>query len=187
VFALRTADVAQIGLQHAAYPNLPSKCVDTRFFEMPAFISYFSGCQTQILTDRFTTFATCLSSLAVESRPERQLFSFAVRPSLNRLCHSLVCVRLLDSLLNAYFYISNISKNIFPNLKQNLTSCSWKPDIFKQQKIRRTHQTLVYSITHSTKAKQDRTILMVSRDWRRLPLGCATCQALLWVLVGALS
>jgi hypothetical protein len=75
-------------------------------------------CQTQILTDHFTTFvATCLSSLAVESRPEREPFSVAVRPSLNRLRHSLVCVRLMDSLLHTCLRISNVSENIFPNLK----------------------------------------------------------------------
>jgi hypothetical protein len=56
-----------------------------------------------------------------------------------------------------------------------LTRCSWKLDIFKQQKISCTYRTHVYSSRHSTKTKQDTTIRMVSRNWRRSPLGCATC------------
>jgi hypothetical protein len=55
--------------------------------------------------------------------------------------------------------------------KARFSQCSWKSDIFKQQKNRRTHQTLVYSSRHSTKTKRERNMRLVSGDPWTSPLG----------------
>jgi hypothetical protein len=71
------------------------------------------------------------------SNPERGSSSIEIRPSLNLLYQSYVCVRPMDSLSKACFNISKVSVKVFPSLTQNLTHarCSWKYVIFLKKKI----------------------------------------------------
>ena len=55
-----------------------------------------------------------------EGRPERGSLSTDVRPFLNRLYHSYICVIAILSFRKAFSIISIVSVELLPRLKQNL-------------------------------------------------------------------
>ena len=60
-----------------------------------------------------------------EGRPERGSLSTDVRPFLNRLYHSFICVIPILSSTNAFCIISIVSVELLPRLKQNLMQIRW--------------------------------------------------------------
>ena len=77
-----------------------------------------------------------------KGRLERGSLSTNVRPFLNRLCHSFICVMPVLSSTKAFCLISIVSVQLLPRLKQNLMQIRWSvlSVIFNCKQMRRTEK-----------------------------------------------
>ena len=77
-----------------------------------------------------------------EGRPERGSLSTDVRPFLNRLYHSYICVMPILSSTKTFCIISIVSVQLLPRLKQNLMQIRWFGlyVIFNCKQMRRTEK-----------------------------------------------
>jgi hypothetical protein len=124
---LNSAGVAQIWLQHNACPNFSVRIPWHVVFDIST--SSATSWMVKWLLEWFTswTFGMFSSFSNVKGCPEHSM-STEVQPSLKRLYHLWVCVRLMASSPKACFNILKVSRTVYPNLKQNFTQtrCSWK-------------------------------------------------------------
>ena len=77
-----------------------------------------------------------------KGRPERGSLSTDLRPFLNRLYHSFICVMPILSSTKAFCTISIVSVQPLPRLKQNLMQICWSvlSVIFNCKQMRRTEK-----------------------------------------------
>ena len=118
---LHPAGAAQIWLQPDGRPSFQSESHDIWFlkFHIPLLLHKWSYDWNGPLSELLGCFLHFFMLKVILKVHCPQLKHW---PSLKCLYHSWVCVLLMASSPNACFNILKVSKNIFPNLKQNLPS-----------------------------------------------------------------
>jgi len=133
----------------------------TRGFWNSIFLSYFMNGQTTIGLNHFPDFLDVFVVFWCWLLP----WTFIVYSWILALFLPLVvCVLIMASSPNACFNILKVSKNVFPNLKQNFTlaHCSWKSPVLICWKIHWASKICIHSIRHSTMTKLSRMIQFLS-------------------------